>query len=203
MTLINRLLRTGLLLAVCAMALLVAGKAANAAAAIGRPAPEFTLANVKTGAPTSLESLLKGKKAVVAIFISIQCPISNGYNDRMIAMAQKYGQEGVAFVGINANQTEPVADVTAHAAAHKYPFPVLKDATDAVADQYDAHVTPETYVIDSHGVLVYHGRIDDSVDETQVTTHDLATALDEVLAGKPVAKPIAKAFGCSIKRSAY
>jgi peroxiredoxin len=189
-------------LSIVLFATLGIANAAAAGAAIGRLAPAFSLRNVKTGANISLDSALKGKEAVVVMFVSIQCPISNGYNGRMTSLANEYGPKGVAFVAINANQTEPVAQVAAHAQQHKFPFPVLKDTTDAVADAYGAHVTPEVYVIDSHGVLVYHGRIDNSVDETEVTTHDLSAALEDVLSGKPVAKPTAKAFGCTIKRSA-
>ena len=78
---------------------------------------------------------------------------------------------------------------------------MLKDADDTVANAYDAHVTPETYVIATDGTLVYHGRIDNSDDPSQVKTHELAAALDQVLAGQPVAKAHTKAFGCSIKRA--
>jgi peroxiredoxin len=205
MVLKNTFVTVFMALAMLLVAVLASGSSANASAmaAIGQAAPVFSLPNAQTGATTSLDAALKGRKAVVVMFISTQCPISNGYDDRMIALTNEYKAKGVAFIGINANQTETLAQVAAHAAAHKFPFPVLKDATDSVADAYGAHVTPETYVIDSRGVLVYHGRIDDSVDETQVTSHDLVNALDEVLAGKPVAKPTAKAFGCSIKRQAF
>ncbi|MBV9850993.1 MAG: redoxin domain-containing protein [Armatimonadetes bacterium] len=169
-------------------------------ATLGQPAPTFALPEVATGRTTSLKSLEKGKKATVVMFIATRCPVSNSYNDRMVALAGKYAAQGVAFVGINANQTEPVKECADHAKQHHFPFPVLKDADDAVADAYDAHVTPETYVIDAKGTLVYHGRIDNDMDPADVKTHDLADALDAVLAGKPVAVSRTKAFGCTIKR---
>lgn len=175
---------------------------AKQTATIGQTAPTFTLPNVVTGAPTSLSSLEKSGKAVVVIFISTRCPVSNAYNDRMIALANTYASRGVTFVGIDANQTEPTAEVTQYVKDHKFPFAVLKDGDDSAANAYAAQVTPETYVIDSNGVLDYHGRIDNNRDITQVDTHDLANALDEVLAGKPVVKPLTKAFGCSVRRSA-
>jgi peroxiredoxin len=197
--------RTAKVLCLFVLTALVCGAAAQAdpvkVATIGQPAPAFDLPNVKDGAQTSLASLENGKKAAVVMFIATRCPVSNAYNERMVALAKAYGKRGVAFVGINANQSESPAEIAAHAKDHSFPFPVLKDADNAVADLYDARVTPETYVINSKGVLVYHGRIDDSQDPSGVQTHDLAAALDSVLAHKQVAKPQTRAFGCGIKRA--
>jgi len=160
----------------------------------------FDLPDAATGVPISLASLSRGKKATVVMFISTRCPVSNSYNDRMIALAKKYTAQGVAFVGIDANRTELTPEIAAFVKNKGFPFPVLKDADDKVADAYNAHVTPETYVINNQGILVYHGRIDNDMDPGSVKTHELAAALDAVLAGKPVARAEAKAFGCSIKR---
>jgi peroxiredoxin len=175
--------------------------AASGPATIGKPAPDFSLPDVLTGAQSSLTSLALGKRATVVIFTSTRCPISNAYNERMTAIANKYAPQGVAFVAINANHNEPLDEVKSHTQEHNYPFPVLKDAADTVADSYDARVTPETYVIGADGTLLYHGRIDNSDDPSQVHTHELADAIDSVLAGQPVAKAHTKAFGCSIKRA--
>lgn len=168
--------------------------------ALGKPAPNFTLPNAVTGTRTSLNAAMAGKKMAVVMFISTRCPISAAYNQRMISLANEYTPKGVAFIAINANHNEPLSEVKAQALEDKYPFPVLKDATDKVANSYDAHVTPETYVINSDGTLVYHGRIDNSDDPSQVTTRDLAAALNNVLSGQSVAKARTKAFGCSISR---
>lgn len=169
-------------------------------ATLGMLAPGFTLQNVETGRTTSLASLRQGKKATVLMFISTRCPVSNAYDERMVALANKYAARGVAFVGLSANQTEATPEVAGYAKQHGFPFPVLKDSHDAVADTYDAYVTPETYVINADGTLVYHGRIDNSIDPAEVKTRDLANALDAVLAGKSVTVSRTKAFGCSIKR---
>ncbi len=172
----------------------------TAAATVGYAAPPFSLADAVTGEAKSLPALAQGKKATVVMFLSTRCPVSNAYNERMTALAKKYGAEGVSFVGIDANSTEARPEVAAFAKQHGFPFPVLKDTGNVVADRYDAHVTPETYVINSQGVLVYHGRIDNDMDTSNVKTHELADALDATLAGQPVAKAQTKAFGCSIKR---
>lgn len=176
-------------------------KVGPSAISINQPAPLFSLPNVNDHSPVSLGKLLLGKKAAVVMFVSTRCPISNGYNERMNALANKYGAQGVSFVGINANSNEPVAECKQHAAENKFAFPILKDAGNKVADAYQAQVTPEAYVINSFGVLVYHGRIDNSVDTADVHTHELADALDHAVAGRDVVKATAKAFGCSIKRA--
>ena len=69
-----------------------------------------------------------------------------------------------------------------------------------VADRFDAQVTPESYVIDSSGVLRYHGSIDDEMNAARVHTQRLRLALDALLAGKPLPATETKAFGCTIKR---
>ncbi len=173
---------------------------ASGPAVVGKAAPSFTLPDTTTGKPVSLSSLGASKKATVLLFVSTRCPVSNAYNSRMAALAKKYTALGVAFAGIDANTTEPTREVADFVKQQAFLFPILKDSDDKVADAYAAHVTPETYVIDKQGVLVYHGRIDNDMDPTSVKTHELSAALDAVLAGKPVARPEAKAFGCSIKR---
>ena len=168
-------------------------------AIIGQPTPDFVLPNAVTGKPQQLSSTLF-HSATVIMFLSVHCPYSNAYNDRMKALASKYAPQGASFVGIFSDQNEPKAEVAAYAKAKAFPFPSLVDKGDIAADAYTAHVTPETYVINSQGILVYHGRIDNDMDPANVHTHDLANALDETLAGKTVTKAQTKAFGCSIKR---
>jgi len=142
---------------------------------------------------------LKGDVTVVA-FISAQCPVSNSYNERMKALYADYSAKGVHFLFLNANSTETAEAVAEHARSHGFAFPVYKDADNVVADRFDAQHTPETYVINSSGTIVYHGSIDDSQDPSHIQHQWLRQALDEVLAGQPVERSETKAFGCSIKR---
>ncbi|HEV3468069.1 MAG TPA: redoxin domain-containing protein, partial [Pyrinomonadaceae bacterium] len=98
------------------------------------------------------------------------------------------------------NSSEPAAEVKQHAAANGLNFTILKDPGNQIADRYDAQVTPEAYLLDASGKLVYHGRIDNSRYGYVITSTELRDAVEAVLAGKPVEKAGAKAFGCSIKR---
>ena len=167
---------------------------------IGSPAPAFTLTAID-GKTFSLAEATKTHKAVVVMFIATKCPYSNAYNDRMRDLAAAYAKDGVLFVGINSNKTEPTEEVVEHAKQHGLTFPILKDPGNKVADQYDARHTPEVFVVDPSGVLRYHGRIDENYeDASKVTSPDLRNALDALLSNKPIAKAETKAFGCSIKR---
>jgi peroxiredoxin len=170
---------------------------ANGALAIGRPAPDFTLVDLN-GKTHSLKDY-RGKIVAVA-FIAAECPISNDYNARMRSIAEEYAKQNVAFIGINSNITEPLAEVKAHAAKNTFDFTILKDEGNRVADLYGAERTPEIFVIDAKGALRYHGRIDNSRDVRRVTRQDLREALNELIAGKAVSVAEGKAFGCPIKR---
>jgi hypothetical protein len=79
-------------------------------------------------------------------------------------------------------------------------FTILKDTGNKIADNFDAQYTPEAYLLDASGKLVYHGRIDNSRNGDSITATDLRDAVENVLAGKPVEKPEVKGFGCTIKR---
>jgi len=169
------------------------------APAIGSTIDDFTLPDVDNK-DHSLKSLA-GKNGTVLLFIAVQCPVSNAYNERMEKLAEDYKAKGINIVGINSNVAEDAAAVKAHAAEHKLSFPILKDSGNKIADRFGAAVTPEAYFIDANNKLLYHGRIDNSRNPAQIESNDLRNALDAALAGKAVEKTEAKAFGCSIKRA--
>jgi peroxiredoxin len=167
--------------------------------AIGAIIVDFALPDAD-GKDHSLNSL-KGKNGSVLIFIAVQCPVSNAYNERMEKIAQDYKARGINVIGINSNVTEPAAEVKAHAAEKHLTFPILKDGGNKIADALGATRTPEAYFLDANNKLLYHGRIDNSRDLSQVNSNELRDALEATLSGKPIAKTTANAFGCSIKRA--
>src|SRR5205823_14669707 len=134
------------------------------------------------------------------IFIATRCPVSNAYNERMQKLADDYRAKGINVIGINSNNIEPAAEVKSHAAEKHLTFAILKDDGNKIADRLGATRTPEAYVINAGGKLVYHGRIDNSQNTANITSNDLRDALDAILAGKPIQKTTSLAFGCSIKR---
>jgi len=164
---------------------------------LGAKLGNFALKDV-SGGPVAFETL-KGKVTVIG-FIATQCPISNDYNERMKALYTDYQGRGVRFVFINSNHTEPAAEVAEHTKRNGFPFAVYKDDNNVVADRFQAEFTPEVYVLDSGGVMRYHGAIDDSRVAARIKVHHLRTALDAMLAGQSVPTAETRAFGCTIKR---
>jgi peroxiredoxin len=167
--------------------------------AIGATIDDFNLPDAD-GKDHSLTSLA-GKNGAVLIFMATKCPVSNAYNERMEKLAQDFKAKGINVIGINANSAELAADVKAHATAHNLTFPILKDTANKIADRLGATVTPEAFFIDASNKLLYHGRIDNARDVSQVVSSELRDALDAAVSGKPIAKTTATAFGCSIKRA--
>src|ERR1044072_2040210 len=93
--------------------------------AIGSTIEDFTLPDADNK-NQSLKSLA-GKNGTVLLFISVQCPVSNAYNERMAKLAEDYQAKGIAIIGINSNVAKDAAAVKAHAEEHKLAFTILKD----------------------------------------------------------------------------
>ena len=179
-----------------------AGEMPAAKIQIGEKTTDFTLPDT-TGTPRSLFEF-SGKKAVAVIFIATRCPYSNAFTGVMARLAREYADRGVAVVGINANKTEPAAEVAEHSHKYNLGFPVLKDEGNVIADRFGASVTPEVFLFDSSWTLRYHGALGNSHQPTtqpdQASDVEVRPALDAVLAGQPVAVAETKSFGCTIKR---
>jgi peroxiredoxin len=165
--------------------------------AVGTALDNFSLPDT-AGKMQSLNDL-KGKNGAVVVFLSAQCPVVKAYNERLSQIAADYQAKGINFIGINSNHTESAEWVKTNA-AENYKFPVLIDKGNVLADKLGASVTPEAYYFDAKNVLLYHGAIDNDKSGKAITDPYLRTAFDSALAGKPIEKARANAFGCSIKR---
>ena len=170
--------------------------------AAGTPVAGFTLEDVR-GKQHSLDDLA-GEQLVVIAFLGTECPLAKLYSPRLARLHQAYGPRGVAFVAINSNVHDSLAEIAASARTHGLEFPVLKDPGNRVADQFGATRTPEVFVLDRDRVIRYSGRIDDQYGVGYVREkpgrNELADALDELLAGKSVTMPRADPVGCLIGR---
>ena len=142
----------------------------------------------------------KDSKAIVIIFVATRCPVSNAYNTRMEKLFEDYKDKDVALLGINSNKSESVAEIKEHTKEKNLNFTILKDEGNVIADMFEASHTPEAYILNKNLSILYHGRIDNSQRESEITSKDLRKALNEILDGKEVSNPQTKAFGCSIKR---
>lgn len=171
--------------------------------AVGRKVDGFTLQDFR-GKAWSLDDA-KDRKLIVVAFLGTECPLAKLYGPRLVETAAKYEPRGVAFVGVNANSQDSVTELAAYARTHKIEFPLLKDPGNKVADAFGAERTPEVFVIDAGRIVRYHGRIDDQYGVGSVRNEpkrrDLAVALDELLADKPVSQPTTEVVGCHIGRA--
>ncbi len=173
---------------------------------IGRTVESFSLPDFR-GKSHSLDEFTDSK-AVVVIFLGIECPLVKLYGPRLAELSAEFEKQGVAFVGINSNLQDTITEMDGFARQSGIKFPILKDAGNVVADQFGALRTPEVFLLDPDRKIRYWGRIDDQYGlgassgyaRLQVERRDLAVAVEELLAGKPISEPIMKAPGCLIGR---
>jgi peroxiredoxin/mono/diheme cytochrome c family protein len=147
---------------------------------------------------------LLDRKVLVVVFIGTECPVNNAYMRSLKQLHDEFAPREVRFVAINSNTQDSAERVAQHAQEHGLPFPVLIDADQRAADAFQAERTPEAFVLDDQRQVRYRGRIDDQFgvgfQRPAPTRQDLAEALREILAGKPVTTARTAAAGCLIAR---
>jgi len=168
---------------------------------VGDTVPAFTLPRAEGGELT----LDPGAgAATVVVFTANHCPYALAWHERLEAVGRDYADRGVTLIQVNANDEKryPADSTVASAervARGEFAGPYLRDLTQDVARTWGAQKTPDVYVLDPAGAIVYHGAPDaDHGDESQNASW-LREALDDVLAGRPVARPETTPVGCSIK----
>ena len=162
---------------------------------VGVIVPEFEKTTLE-GRRFSLSDAEKTHTGVVVLFLSTICPYCNYYNDLIRDMAGEYAKRGVLFVGVNSGRLETAEEARAHALEHGHRFDIIKDPEARIADIFDARRTPEVFLLDSRGILRYHGRI-----ASKISSPDLKSAIEAFLDGRPIRPAETKAFGCAIPRS--
>jgi len=186
--------------AFCYALLFTAGSFA-AEAPVGQQCEAFSLRDYRG----KTYNLAEVKEPVVVIaFIGVECPLAKLYTERLNEIAANYADQGVTVLGVDANVQDSITEIAAFARRQKIAFPILKDVGNRVADQLGAVRTPEVFLLDKNRVVQYWGRIDDQYGigylRDEPTRHDLTIALDELLAEKPISKPVAASSGCHIGR---
>jgi peroxiredoxin len=146
-----------------------------------------------------------GNKAIVLVFVSTECPISNLYIPGLIDLDKKYRDKSVQVLAIYPNEREDLDQLASHASDREMPFPVLKDFGQRLAGLTGVKRVPAVVVLDGDFRLVYRGRVDDrygaAARRPTATRADLVEALDEVLAGKKVTVAQTEVDGCLIERT--
>lgn len=177
-----------------------------AALAIGDAAPDFTLTDLD-GKPFQLAS--QRGKVVVLEWFNPDCPyVKHAHKEGTLSDgAGRWQQKGVVWLAINSGapgkqgtgKERNLAARTEYNLGH----PIALDEDGKVGKLYGATRTPELFVINAEGKLVYHGAAYQMPDGGEALTPEtprwLDAALDAVLAGKPVVEAQTKPVGCSVK----
>lgn len=162
---------------------------------------EYALKDARGQEHTQAE--LREHRAVVLVFLGLECPLSNRSIPELNRLAAEYGVRGVRFLAVNADREASAEHVRQHDEEYRLTFPTLLDGEHVLVGHTGVRVTPEVAVLDKEGRVLYRGRMDDrAIDFGKVRPkaqrEDLRLALEEVLAGKPVSVPTTPALGCSI-----
>lgn len=173
---------------------------------VGDTISDFSLKSTN-GEMVSLSSY-KDAKGFIIVFTCNHCPFSVAYEDRIIALQNKYKVKGFPVVAINSNDKDVVPEdsyeeMIQRATEKKFNFDYLYDSTQEVAREFGAARTPHVFIVlkqKSELKLKYIGAIDDNTDQPDaVTKKYVENAVNEILDGKEVSIPTTKAIGCSIK----
>jgi thiol-disulfide isomerase/thioredoxin len=171
---------------------------------LGTPLPAFTLPDFD-GRVVSSDDFRTAPGLLVA-FLCPHCPYVKHMRQEFAAFGKEYRDRGLAIVAINPNDTSAHPDdgpegMKAEALAAGYTFPYLHDESQAVAKAFRAACTPDLFLFDRAGALVYRGQFDDSRPGNghPVTGADLRAAADAVLAGSAVPAAQKSSIGCNIK----
>ena len=144
-----------------------------------------------------------GVKAIVFVFTSIECPMSNRYSPEVRRLYDTFASKGVLFWLVYPNPGDTPDAIRGHQKAFGYPMAALRDPRQEFVRLANVTVTPEAAVFDRGGRIIYRGRIDDryvdfGVDRQTPSSHDLEDALAATLAGKTVPHPTTRAIGCTL-----
>ena len=170
---------------------------------LGSPLPDFKLKNVDGTLVGSTD--LQGARGALVVFTCNHCPYVKGSEALLAAIVRRFAPEGLQAVTINSNDPvsypeDSFAKMQEKAAAQDLPFPYLLDETQEVARMFDAACTPEAYLFDRSGRLVFHGAITDRPKEPgSARTDFLSPAIEAVLSARTPTPGFVHPLGCSIK----
>jgi thiol-disulfide isomerase/thioredoxin len=171
---------------------------------LGTSLPQQVLPDL-TGHPHFLPDL-RAEGVLAVVFSANHCPYVRHIEAALGQLATEYRSSGATFAAICSNDADAYPDddlpgLAAQAARAHWDFPYLIDRDQTVAKKFGAVCTPDFFVYDVNGELGYRGAFDASSPRNGLAaTGDLLrSALDLLLATKPVPEPQRPAMGCSIK----
>jgi hypothetical protein len=173
---------------------------------IGASLPKAEVAVKDVSGKTIRLGEAKRENGLLVMFSCNTCPYVIRNQDRTKEACTYAADHRIGVILLNSNEGDrnggnSFEAMQAYARAQGYNWYYALDAKNTLADAFGASRTPECYLFDKKGVLVYHGAIDDSPgDPAKVKRHHLQLAMDEMLAGKDVTVKETRSVGCSISR---
>jgi hypothetical protein len=146
------------------------------------------------------------KKGLLVMFSCNTCPVVKAYQSRTNEVCQYAKDKQIGVILLNPNEAyrnkgDSYSDMKDYASQQSYKWPYVVDENSAMANAFGATRTPECFLFNGDGKLVYHGAIDDNQNgPDEVTRKHLVLAVDEMLSGKDVSVKKTRSVGCSIKR---
>jgi peroxiredoxin len=155
----RQILRTKAILWGAAALVLAGTTGVWAKVGVGVRAPNFVLQNAQ--GETHALADFRDKKAVVLVFLGTECPVANLYVPDLVALQEKYAEQGVQFIAVNPNPGDTAEEIAKHAEEYKLSLPVWIDKDGRVAQTLGVTRTPEVLLLDEPAAVRYRGRIDD------------------------------------------
>ena len=169
---------------------------------------EMPLAEVKMtdvgGKNVSLKDAM-GENGLLVVFSCNTCPWVNAWEDRYISVSKLSQKKGVGMIAINPNEGsrengDSMDDMQSRAKKAKYDFYYTLDKESKLASAFGASRTPQIYLFNNKGTLVYRGAIDDNARRPRkVENPYLMDAINAMVAGEKINTASTKALGCGIK----
>ncbi len=170
--------------------------------ALGTDAPQFDLPGTD-GRNHSLGDYASAE-ALVLVQSCNHCPYVQAWEGRMIELQREFEDRGVRIVAVNSNDTDSYPEdsfeaMSERARRESFNFDYLYDESEEVARLLGSERTPKVFLFDSNRQLRYHGAIDDSREESEVSRRYLRDALEALLAGRDPEVAETPAVGCTVK----
>ncbi|MES2223024.1 MAG: thioredoxin family protein [Acidobacteriota bacterium] len=180
-------------------------RTASTMLALGTTAPDFSLPDVVSGKTITRDQAF-GPRGLLVMFLCAHCPFVQHVNPELGRLGGDYASRGIGMVAISSNDADTYPDdappgLRRQAEQQGFQFPYLFDETQQVARAYEAACTPDFFLFNADKNLVYRGQLDGSRpgNDVAVDGRDLRAALEQVLAGRPVATEQQPSIGCNIK----
>lgn len=168
------------------------------------PKAELKMKDI-SGKEVSFKDAMR-KNGLLVMFTCNTCPVVHKYESRTVEVCKKALDNNVGVILLNPNEAyrekgDSYDDMKKYAEKLGYSWNYVLDNNSTMADEFGATRTPEAFLFDKDGKLVYHGAIDDNSNgPDQVTRKHLSIAIEESAGGKAISTKNTKSVGCTIKR---